>query len=183
MLAMPVMRHLASMPSLPSPLASLASLASLVHWERAGWGCGAGWGAGTGPIPDALLSQPRFKGKITALDASTKMLDLARAKLSQHGNRITFCQHDAQSLPFDDASFDVVTCLEALEFMRDWRNAVREMLRVLKPGGLLMISNRIGPDAWKLPSHTLKTNDFVAWLCEIGVQNAHPTPWLVITIW
>ncbi len=165
MLAMPVMQHLSTHP-LPLPKGRGDQMVLDV-------------GTGTGRLPDALLSQPRFRGKITALDASTKMLDLARAKLSQHTHRITFSQHDAQSLPFDDATFDVVTCLETLEFMRDWRGGVREMLRVLKPGGLLLISNRIGPDAWKLPGRALKSVDFVVWLSGIGVQNAHTTTWLV----
>ncbi|MCS7056882.1 MAG: class I SAM-dependent methyltransferase [Thermoflexales bacterium] len=134
---------------------------------------------GTGRLPDVLLSQRRFRGRIVALDLSGRMLDQARAKLAAHVGRVTFMQHDAQRLPFDAATFDVVTCLEALEFMRDWRGAVREMLRVLKPGGLLMVSNRIGPDAWKLPGRTLSTAAFVAWLCELGLRNVHPQPWLV----
>jgi ubiquinone/menaquinone biosynthesis C-methylase UbiE len=88
-------------------------------------------------------------------------------------------QRDAQQLPFEDGTFDAVMCVEALEFMRDGRAAVREMLRVLRPGGLLMLSNRIGPDAWKLPGRTVPTADFVSWLREIGVQHTESHTWLV----
>ncbi len=172
MLAMPVMQHLSAFSSPPERQSKDGR-------GVRGEGSVLDVGTGTGRLPDALLSQLRFKGKITALDASAKMLDLARAKLSRYNDRITFTQHDAQSLPFDDATFDVVTCLEALEFMRDWRGGMCEMLRVLKPGGLLMISNRIGPDAWKLPGRALKSDDFVVWLGEIGLPNAHATTWLV----
>lgn len=134
---------------------------------------------GTGRLPDALLSQPRFMGSVVALDASAGMLALAREKLEQYGERIEFIQHDAQTLPYSDASFDVVTCLEALEFMRDWRGAVCEMMRVLKPGGLLLLSNRIGPDAWKLPGRAMPTPAFCDWLREAGVQRVERRAWLV----
>lgn len=134
---------------------------------------------GTGRLPDALLAQPRFTGKIVVLDASAGMLALAKQKLGRHGERIEFLQHDAHTLPCPDASFDVVTCLEALEFMRDGRGAVREMLRVLKPGGLLMLSNRIGPDAWKLPRRAMTTPAFCDWLREAGVKRVERRAWLV----
>lgn len=173
MLAEPVLRHLRTLPLTPerrgeSPLSA-----------------GEGWvkvldvATGTGRLPDALLSQPRFKGSIVALDASAGMLALAKDKLSRHGDRIEFARHDAQKLPYPDATFDVVTCLEALEFMRDWRRAVMEMQRVLKPGGLLMLSNRIGPDAWKLPGRAVPTPAFCDWLREIGLQAVERRAWLV----
>jgi ubiquinone/menaquinone biosynthesis C-methylase UbiE len=159
MLAVPIMQHLAR-----KSAASVLDVAT-----------------GTGRLPDALLSQPRFTGRIVAIDASAKMLTLARVKLNHHieRGRIALQLQDAQSLPYDDASFDVITCLEALEFMGDWRAAVREMMRVLKPGGMLMISNRIGPDAWKLPGRAIKTDTFVAWLREINLTDAHAHTWLV----
>jgi SAM-dependent methyltransferase len=177
MLAEPVLRHLRS---LPHP--------TLSQGERAfsplpgGEGMGVrvlDVATGTGRLPDALLSQPRFTGHIVALDASAGMLALAREKLGRHGARIAFLQHDAHILPYPDAAFDVVTCLEALEFMRDGRGATREMLRVLKPGGLLMLSNRIGPDAWKLPGRAMPTPAFCDWLREAGVQRVERRAWLV----
>lgn len=134
---------------------------------------------GTGRLPDVLLAQRRFRGRIVALDLSGQMLGLAQAKLAVHAGRVTFMQRDAQRLPFDAGTFDVVTCLEALEFMRDWRGAVGEMVRVLKPGGLLMVSNRVGPDAWKLPGRTLPTEAFTAWLGELGLRDVQHHPWLV----
>lgn len=167
MLALPVMQHLRTHPH-PQPLSQRERGARVLDVAT-----------GTGRMPDVLLAQPRFKGHIVAIDASAKMLGRAHAKLARYSERITFMQHDAQSLPFDDASFDAVTCLEALEFMRDWRQAVREMLRVLRPGGLLMVSNRIGPDAWKLPGRSLRTDEFSTWLREIGLPDAHAQSWLV----
>lgn len=159
MLAAPVLRHLAASDAATPLVLDVAT--------------------GTGRLPDALLTQRRFRGHIVALDLSGRMLGIAQAKLAAHAGRITFVQHDAQHLPFDAGMFDVVTCLEALEFMRDPRGALREMARVLRPGGLLMVSNRIGPDAWKLPGRTLPTPTFVAWLREIGLSDVRHSPWLV----
>lgn len=168
LLAEPILRHLRNSPH-PQPLPP------------------SGWrgvnvldvATGTGRLPDALLLQPKFTGHIVALDASAGMLALAKEKLGQHGERIEFIQHDAHTLPYPDASFDVVTCLEALEFMRDGRSAVHEMLRVLKPGGLLMLSNRIGPDVWKLPGRVVSTPAFCDWLRDAGVKRVERRAWLV----
>jgi|688.fasta_scaffold242711_2 SAM-dependent methyltransferase len=49
-------------------------------------------------------------------------------------------QADAQELPFEDSSFNVVVCLEVLEHLRDYRRALSEMRRVLKPTGKLIAS-------------------------------------------
>lgn len=136
---------------------------------------------GTGRLPEALLAQPRFTGSIVAIDASSRMLDLAERKLAAHARagRIEFMRRDAQQLPFADGAFDAATCLEALEFMRDWRAALDEMMRVLRPGGLLMVSNRIGPDAWKLPGRAIPTAEFIDWLRQAGLQYATRQEWLV----
>jgi len=50
---------------------------------------------------------------------------------------------------------------------------------VLRPGGLLMLSNRIGPDAWKLPARATPTPQFVAQLREMGFANVQPREWLI----
>ncbi len=134
---------------------------------------------GTGRLSEALLRQPLFRGEIVALDASARMLEIARRKLAAHSARVQFIQHPAETLPFGDAEFDAVACVEALEFLPDPRAAIREMLRVLKPGGFLLLSNRVGPDAWKLPGRTTPTPTLIAWLTEQGLQRAEPQTWLV----
>jgi ubiquinone/menaquinone biosynthesis C-methylase UbiE len=161
MLAGPVMRHLAANHRRNGTLLDVAT--------------------GTGRLPEVMLTQPRFAGTIVAVDASSRMLALAERKLTPYAQagRVQFMLRDAQRLPFDDDSFDAVTCLQALEFMRDWRAALTEMLRVLQPGGLLMISNRIGPDAWKLPGRAIPTAEFIAWLSQAGLQYASRQEWLV----
>ena len=134
---------------------------------------------GTGRLPAALFAQPNFRGHVVALDISSQMLAQAQAKLSAYANRITWLRHDAQSLPFDDAHFDVVTCLEAVEFFPRPLGAVRELVRVLKPGGLLVISNRIGPDVWKLPGRVMPSPALADYLRQIGLPNVEINRWLV----
>jgi ubiquinone/menaquinone biosynthesis C-methylase UbiE len=134
---------------------------------------------GTGRMPLALLAARSFKGYITALDLSARMLAQAQAKLAQHDGRICWIRHDAQVLPFPDESFDVVTCLESLEFFPCPPDAMREMTRVLRAGGLLVISNRIGPDAWKLPGRTTPTPACAETLARLGLHDIQTEAWLV----
>ena len=134
---------------------------------------------GTGRLPQTLLAQRSFHGHIIALDRSARMLAQAQAKLSGYSDRITWMQDDAQHLPFEDNYIDVVTCLEALEFFPQPDQAMREMIRVLRPGGLLMISNRIGPDAWKLPGRAVPTAEFASWLEREGLHDVQVDAWLI----
>ena len=134
---------------------------------------------GTGRLPQALLVARSFKGHITALDLSARMLALAQAKLARYSDRITWLKQDAQVLPFPAGAFDVVTCLESLEFFPRPLDAVREMTRVLRTGGLLVLSNRIGPDAWKLPGRTQPTPCLIDQLERLGLHEIQVDAWLV----
>ncbi len=96
---------------------------------------------GTGRMPLALLRYAGFSGQITGADLSMKMLAVALAKTDSP--RVDFVCAPAERLPFLDGQFDVVTCLEALEFMTDSRSALAEMARVLKPNGVLLTTNRL----------------------------------------
>jgi len=64
---------------------------------------------------------------------------------------VTFVCGDARALPFTDASFDVVTMFDVLEHIEDDAAAAREALRVVRPGGVILVSC---PDAdWRYPHH------------------------------
>jgi ubiquinone/menaquinone biosynthesis C-methylase UbiE len=134
---------------------------------------------GTGRLPQALLAARSFKGHITALDLSARMLAQAQAKLAPYSDRVTWLRHDAQSLPFPDEQFDVVTCLESLEFFPRPMDALAEMKRVLRPGGLLVVSNRVGPDAWKLPGRAVATPALTGSLTSLGLHDVEVSTWLV----
>ena len=92
-------------------------------------------GAGTGQRTLAILEHSK-PGKVVALDASLSMLEVARSKI--HDPRVEFRQGDLNHLPFEDNTFDVVSCTWAIEIMDDPAAAVKEFLRVIKPDGVVM---------------------------------------------
>jgi ubiquinone/menaquinone biosynthesis C-methylase UbiE len=109
---------------------------------------------GTGRMPEALLRNG-FQGQIVGLDLSRGMLRRAREKLADSGDQMSYVWQDASTLPFDDGAFDAVTCLESLEFMPRPPEALAEMVRVLAPGGLLFLTNRVGHEARLLPGRAI----------------------------
>jgi len=81
----------------------------------------------------------------------------------------------AEELPFHEAVFDVVTCLESLEFMRDQSQVLAEIARVLRPGGVLLITNRINT-RW-MPGQTLNDTTLSDLLREHGFVGVQIEPW------
>lgn len=129
---------------------------------------------GTGRVPLFLLQDGRFhtrlRGKIVALEPSPRMLHFAQQNLHpyQEMNAVTFVRQWAYPLPFADGSFQAVTCLEALEFFPDQEQVLREMWRVLRPGGLLFITRRIGWEAQFFFGRDRTRPGFASWLEELG---------------
>lgn len=100
---------------------------------------------GTGRFPLAMAANAHFEGHVIGIDLSLKMLEVAAAKVASghYEAFIKLARQDAMDLPYPDASFDAVACLEALEFLPQPERAVMEMVRVLRPGGVLLASIRI----------------------------------------
>ncbi len=134
---------------------------------------------GTGRLPYFLLQEPEFNGRVIGLDASAGMLTQAQVKLAPFGDRAALVRQSALDLPFGDAAFAAVTCLEALEFLPDDAAALREMARVLRPGGVLLVSRRQGPDAPWFLGHTRDRDEFEALLADIGLTDIRTQPWQV----
>jgi ubiquinone/menaquinone biosynthesis C-methylase UbiE len=133
--------------------------------------------SGTGRIPLALLGQWDFAGSVVGVDRSGPMLAEAARSLADFGDRATLIRADAAALPFGDAAFDAVCCLESLEFMTDPRAVVRAMMRVLKPGGVLLVSNRVGPDARWLPGRLCGRGRLERALAEAGFAEIDSQRW------
>jgi ubiquinone/menaquinone biosynthesis C-methylase UbiE len=132
---------------------------------------------GTARLPVALFEIPFYEGEIVGLDLSRAMLRESARKVAAHRERITLLHHPAAPLPFASDTFDAVASLEALEFMPDRRAALREMVRVLRPGGWFFVTNRIGTDAKMMPGRTDSPEQFEAYLGSLGLTEIFTRPW------
>jgi SAM-dependent methyltransferase len=95
---------------------------------------------GTGVIARLAAGQVGPTGSVTGIDLAPDMIEVARRVLSPVGTQIEWHVGDAASLPFPDASYDVVLCQMGLMFMQDRPAALAEMRRVLAPGGRLVVN-------------------------------------------
>jgi demethylmenaquinone methyltransferase/2-methoxy-6-polyprenyl-1,4-benzoquinol methylase len=96
---------------------------------------------GTGDLAARFAELVGPEGRVVLADINDSMLQVGRDKLLDTGRlgNIEFVQADAQSLPFPDDSFDCVTIAFGLRNVTDINSALRSMLRVLKPGGRLLV--------------------------------------------
>lgn len=94
-------------------------------------------GAGTGFLARGLVSQAR---KVYVIDSSPEMLAVARKNLAAFNN-VEYCQADGRRLPLPDACLDAALANMYLHHVPDPLAAISEMVRVLKPGGRLVITD------------------------------------------
>jgi len=132
---------------------------------------------GTGRVLLAILRRPDFEGWLVGLDASLPMLRVARGKVEGYGGRASLIWKEASRLPFADASFAAVTCIEALEFMPHQRLALQEMARVLAPGGVILFSNRVGRDALFFPGRAFGRDELKQLLTSLSLEDMHFNRW------
>lgn len=81
--------------------------------------------------------------RLTGVDISGDMLTIGRARAAGLGRDAKLLEGDAHGLPFGDASFDTVVCTFGLCAIPDSELALREMDRVLRPGGRLLLADHI----------------------------------------
>ncbi len=96
-------------------------------------------GCGTGIVSRMAAPIVGKDGHITGLDIGAHMLAVARSLSPPEGTAIEWREGDATNMPLATGSFDAVVSQHALPFMRDRAAAVREMRRVLKPGGRAIV--------------------------------------------
>ena len=90
---------------------------------------------------NATLAAARRFAEVTSTDYVPALLDKGRERARAEGLAVRFQVADAEALPFDDASFDVVLSTFGVMFAPDHARAAREMLRVLRPGGRIGLAN------------------------------------------
>ncbi|MGH2820786.1 MAG: class I SAM-dependent methyltransferase [Actinomycetota bacterium] len=81
--------------------------------------------------------------RLTGLDLSPAMLDVARGRAEMLGRHVDLREGDAQDLPFPDSTFDAAVCTYSLCNIPDEALAIAEMKRVLRPGGILLLVDHI----------------------------------------
>ena len=96
---------------------------------------------GTGDLAAKFSKIVGSEGSVVLADINESMLKVGRDRLTDRGitENVTFSQADAQYLPFPDNTFNVITIAFGLRNVTDKNMALRSMLRVLKPGGKLLI--------------------------------------------
>lgn len=115
-------------------------------------------GCGTGANLPMLAQAVGPNGTVTALDYSPLALQFASHELNkqrEENKKITLLRGDATLLPFPDNYFDIVTMLDVLEHVEDDLAAVREIQRVLKPGGAFVLSVPAYQNLWSAHDEAL----------------------------
>jgi ubiquinone/menaquinone biosynthesis C-methylase UbiE len=129
----------------------------MAFWERRLFADGRSWvcSQATGDVLEVAIGTGRNLGyypaavRLTGIEFSPAMLELARRHADQLGRKVDLRLGDAQALELPEASFDTVVCTLSLCAIPDERRAVAEMKRVLRPGGqLLLLDHVAGGPRW-----------------------------------
>ncbi|MSR58917.1 MAG: class I SAM-dependent methyltransferase [Planctomycetaceae bacterium] len=115
-------------------------------------------GSGAGQILGHLLKRAHADTRLVAFDLSHHMLRRARSRL--HSDRPGFVAGDLTQLPFADSSFDCITCGWVIEHLPDPRPGLRELARVLQPGGRLILLATEDTLPGLVVSHTWKCRTY-----------------------
>jgi ubiquinone/menaquinone biosynthesis C-methylase UbiE len=123
----------------------------MAFWERRLFGDGRRWvcAQAVGEVLEVAIGTGRNLSlypdgiRLTGVDFSPQMLQLARRRAEELGRRVDLRLGDAQALELPDACFDTVVCTLSLCAIPDQRRAIAEMKRVLRPGGRLLLLDHV----------------------------------------
>lgn len=142
----------------------MARMERLLFTDGRDWVCSRA----TGEVLEVAVGTGRNLGfyppgaHLTGLDYSPAMLAIAGERARTLGSQVDLREGDAHALPFADGSFDTVVCTLGLCSVHDDRRAVAELVRVLRPGGLLLLLDHV-----RSASPTVRA---VQWLLELGTR-------------
>jgi ubiquinone/menaquinone biosynthesis C-methylase UbiE len=127
-------------------------------------------GCGSGAFTPSIARTVGRSGKVYALDIQADMLKQLERKLSRPENRdiknVKMIESNAYELPFDDSSLDVVNMVTVLPEIPDRNRALAEVKRVLKPGGLLAVTELFPDPDYPWKSTTIKFGESAGFVME-----------------
>ena len=138
------------------------------------------------------LAFARAGAQVTATDLTPEMVRAAQAFVRTNGGEsVQFGTAPAEHLPFSAPNFDLVSCRIAAHHFADPEQFVREAVRVLKPGGLLLLVDNVAPEQPGLadvmnrverrrdPSHVraYSVRQWVVWFAGAGLDALHLSRW------
>jgi ubiquinone/menaquinone biosynthesis C-methylase UbiE len=144
----------------------------------------------TGGGHTALAFAPRVR-EVVATDLTPRMLEAAEAFIRGQGAaNVSFQLADAEALPFPDAGFDIVTTRIAPHHFPNPQQYVREVARVLRPGGIFVLDDNMAPDdpeldaflnrfeQWRDPSHVRNYTvaEWRRWMADASLTVEHVEP-------
>jgi ubiquinone/menaquinone biosynthesis C-methylase UbiE len=162
---------------------------------------------GLGPVASLAATVVGAHGRVVASDISAPMLARAAARPKSSGSDvIEYLECSAVALDLEDDSFDVVFCQQGLQFFADRATAVREMRRVVRPNGLVVISTwaadhplgLFGPiaetlsdmkvdepyaNAYDPASYSMRTSDLGELLTRSGLRDVRVETRSIDAIW
>lgn len=130
-------------------------------------------GSGAGQVLKHVLTHRRTDCEVVAFDLSLRMLSRARTRLRNPS--VSFIAGDVTRLPFSDGTFDCVTCGWMIEHLSKPTAGLREMARVLKPGGRLLLlatentwAGNLLSRAWNC--RTYDRRELRSLCCDVGLD-------------
>lgn len=100
-------------------------------WKVGDIGCGAG---------TQCMLWARDGHEVYGVDINPKLIEIARERTQQQALVVEYNVSSATELPWEDASKDVILCPELLEHVSDWEACIEEIVRVVRPGGVVFLS-------------------------------------------
>lgn len=138
-------------------------------------------GAGTGAFVGALLDATGEEPRVDLVDLSPAMLARGRAAVASRGGPVETCRADLRALPHASGAFDVALSAHALEHLPDPVEGLRELVRVVRPGGAVVaVTSRPGigaafvPVRWRV--RTVSGRQLASALHAAGAEGARAVP-------
>jgi SAM-dependent methyltransferase len=131
-------------------------------------------GCGLGQDAVELASRIGSDGHVVGIDNSNAMLVEARAMAAARGCSVEYLLADAHALAFADATFDACRAIRVLQHLEDPQRAVEEMIRVLKPGGRMVL---VDPD-WETAIVDADDRELTRRILNIGCDRTLRNGWM-----